>query len=212
MKIDEHGIPEKNPWMLLFTYTCMIILLTTGLARLLVIFEVDNANITTYGDALWVLFMSMSTIGFGDYYPVSSAGRVIIVVMLIAGGILLGFIVNTISGMVRKDNSIKNRELKTQLAEVLRKLEHFEEHLGVDTSISKDSHLLDIVLHQSKYESNNLRDGFITAGVDSSGMYILSIEAYVRENGSSYKRWFPYSTDIELINSMETYIKRSDVF
>lgn len=212
MKVDEHGMKVSTPVVDILIHLFFLGLCTTALAYSLLFFEEGSNNIETLGDSFWVLFMSMSTIGFGDYYPVTSGGRAIIVAALIIGGVFLGFIISTISSMIRKDNSIKNRELKTQLAEVLRKLEHFEEHLGVDTSISKDSHLLDTVLCQSKYESNNLRDGFITAGVDSSGMYILSIEAYVRENGSSYKRWFPYSTDTELINSMETYIKRSDVF
>ena len=38
----------------------------------------EHANILTYADAFWALQMSASTIGFGDFYPVTQGGRVII--------------------------------------------------------------------------------------------------------------------------------------
>ncbi|TDW30971.1 potassium channel family protein [Cryobacterium psychrophilum] len=43
-----------------------------------------NSNITTFGDALWWAFVTITTVGYGDFSPVTDAGR------LIAGGLMLG--------------------------------------------------------------------------------------------------------------------------
>jgi voltage-gated potassium channel len=44
-----------------------------------------GANITNFGDAIWWAFVTIGTIGYGDYYPVTVEGRVIAVLLMIAG-------------------------------------------------------------------------------------------------------------------------------
>lgn len=57
-----------------------------------------DANITTAGDALWYLVVTMSTVGYGDRYPVSDVGRLIGSLIIIVGvgvfGTLTGFLAN----------------------------------------------------------------------------------------------------------------------
>ena len=49
-------------------------------------FEVDpNANIKTAEDAIWWAFTTITTVGYGDRYPVTSEGRFIAVVLMCAG-------------------------------------------------------------------------------------------------------------------------------
>lgn len=45
----------------------------------------DSANIKTAADALWWGVVTVATIGYGDRYPVSNAGRVVGVFMIVAG-------------------------------------------------------------------------------------------------------------------------------
>jgi voltage-gated potassium channel len=44
-----------------------------------------GANIQTGGDALWWAFATITTIGYGDHYPVTFAGRVVAVVLVVFG-------------------------------------------------------------------------------------------------------------------------------
>lgn len=44
-----------------------------------------EANITTYGNAVWWAIVTVSTVGYGDYYPVTTGGRVIATLLMIVG-------------------------------------------------------------------------------------------------------------------------------
>lgn len=51
-----------------------------------------GANITQYGDALWWAFVTITTIGYGDYYPVTFEGRAIAVLLMLSGLALVSVI------------------------------------------------------------------------------------------------------------------------
>jgi len=57
-----------------------------------------NGNIKTASDALWYSLVTMSTVGYGDRYPVTNLGRIIGSVIIIVGvglfGTLTGFLAN----------------------------------------------------------------------------------------------------------------------
>ena len=58
----------------------------------------DNANIKTAGDALWWAYVTITTVGYGDRYPVTTPGRIIGVMLLTAGvglyGVLTAYLAN----------------------------------------------------------------------------------------------------------------------
>ncbi len=58
--------------------------------------DAPNASITTFGDAMWWAVVTITTVGYGDTYPVTGVGRVL-AVMLMGGGLV---IVGTISAIV----------------------------------------------------------------------------------------------------------------
>ncbi|MEU1971357.1 ion channel [Microbacterium sp. NPDC019599] len=59
-----------------------------------------DANIVTFGDAMWWAFVTVATVGYGDYYPVTALGR-IWAVGLMAGGIaIVGTVTATVSSYV----------------------------------------------------------------------------------------------------------------
>ncbi|SNV23219.1 Voltage-gated potassium channel [Dermatophilus congolensis] len=49
-----------------------------------------GAHIDTYGDAVWWALATMTTVGYGDAYPVTMHGRLIAAGMMIGGIALLG--------------------------------------------------------------------------------------------------------------------------
>ncbi|MEJ3403455.1 ion channel [Rathayibacter sp. YIM 133350] len=59
-----------------------------SLTELAVERNAPGATITTFGDALWWACVTMATVGYGDTYPVTTAGRVI-AVLLMAGGVVI---------------------------------------------------------------------------------------------------------------------------
>ena len=46
---------------------------------------IPRANITNLGDVLWWAVVTITTVGYGDYYPVTTVGRIIAVFMMLSG-------------------------------------------------------------------------------------------------------------------------------
>lgn len=59
-----------------------------------------DANITNYGDALWWAFVTITTVGYGDYYPVTLWGRLIAGCLMISGIALIGSVTATLASWV----------------------------------------------------------------------------------------------------------------
>ena len=54
--------------------------------------QASGANITNFGDAVWWAFVTITTIGYGDYYPVTFEGRTIAVLLMLSGLALVSVI------------------------------------------------------------------------------------------------------------------------
>lgn len=56
-----------------------------------------DANITTFGDALWWAMTTVTTVGYGDLYPVTAQGRLIAAPLMIIGIALVGSVTAAIA-------------------------------------------------------------------------------------------------------------------
>ena len=56
-----------------------------------------GANINTFGDALWWAASTVTTVGYGDRYPVTTEGRVIAVLLMLVGIALVGSITASVA-------------------------------------------------------------------------------------------------------------------
>jgi len=77
----------------------LLVLEFGSLAMLWVESGAEGANIETASDSIWYLLVTMSTVGYGDHYPVTDAGRAIGSLIIVVGvgvfGTLTGFLANT---------------------------------------------------------------------------------------------------------------------
>ena len=49
-----------------------------------------GANLTTAGDAVWWVFVTVTTVGYGDYFPTTAVGRLCAVLVMFGGIALIG--------------------------------------------------------------------------------------------------------------------------
>lgn len=82
-----------------------ILLLIFSSILILKVEDVPGGNIKTASDALWWAFTTVSTIGYGELFPITAAGRLIASVLIVFGvgvfGTLSGFIASWFLGQGR---------------------------------------------------------------------------------------------------------------
>jgi voltage-gated potassium channel len=81
------------PYLVLPLYVAAITAVLIGVSAVLV-FDAEgsdpNSNIKTLGDAVWWAFTTVTTVGYGDEYPVTPIGRTLGVLLMLSGITLLG--------------------------------------------------------------------------------------------------------------------------
>jgi voltage-gated potassium channel len=85
---------------LLFTLVVALILVfTLSWGVFSVEHTAPHANIVTYEDAVWWGFVTITTVGYGDFYPVTGPGRFMAVILMFFGlgiiGVLSSFLAST---------------------------------------------------------------------------------------------------------------------
>jgi voltage-gated potassium channel len=85
--------------VVLFTVgSTILIIIIAGLA----IYDAERAvgNITSFGDAVWWAFVTITTVGYGEYFPVTVSGRFVAVGLMIGGITLIGVITATLASWI----------------------------------------------------------------------------------------------------------------
>jgi voltage-gated potassium channel len=91
-------------------------LLLVFCAVLVVYFErkSPDANITSFGDALWWGGETVSTVGYGDFYPVTMPGRLIAAVLFVNGVALISVITAGLAQNFTADDAKKQAQSDAQ--------------------------------------------------------------------------------------------------
>jgi len=92
---------------LLFTLvTALILVFTIAWLVLLAEQSSPNANIKTYHDAVWWAFVTITTVGYGDYYPVTTVGQFMAIILMFCGlgiiGVLSSYLASTFISLQRR--------------------------------------------------------------------------------------------------------------
>jgi voltage-gated potassium channel len=118
---------------LLLTIFLVIVVLEFG-GSLIVAVEADDpsANITTGGDGVWWAFVTITTVGYGDQFPVTESGRLVGMLTMMLGvglfGVLTGFLANAFIPE-KKDKSKEepvSGDGKDQIGEIRKLIEEQE--------------------------------------------------------------------------------------
>jgi len=88
--------------LIVFVSTITLILSSTFVLYI----EKDVGNIQTAEDALWWSYITITTVGYGDYYPVTNPGKLVASILILNGIAIFGTIVSYITDKV---NTIKKR-------------------------------------------------------------------------------------------------------
>lgn len=75
--------------------------------------DAPGANITRYGDALWWAATTVTTVGYGDFYPTTTQGRLIAVALMVIGIALVGAVTASVAawmvGQVEQERENRRR-------------------------------------------------------------------------------------------------------
>ena len=93
-----------------FTTVAIIAILTLIFSSISILqFEdAPDSNIKTAEDALWWACSTISTVGYGDKFPVTTEGRIIGIVLMIVGGGLFGTMTGFFASWFVEDHKKKN--------------------------------------------------------------------------------------------------------
>jgi voltage-gated potassium channel len=88
---------------------------------------VEGSNIKSFTDALWWSATTITTVGYGDRFPTTPAGRGVAVVLMVAGIALFGVLAATIAAyFVEKDAESDHDKVMARLDEVMGRLDSLE--------------------------------------------------------------------------------------
>lgn len=104
--------------------TLPLLLFTSAVSILEAERGVEGANIHTFGDALWWALASVTTVGYGDRFPVTEDGRFIATLLMLVGIGLFSSLTALLAAWVLGENQ-KKEEAKLEAA-VQQELEKIE--------------------------------------------------------------------------------------
>ena len=95
---DDLYVSRAKATFLMTVFAVVVVVEFAGIAEYYVEQGVAGANIVSAGDSIWWGLVTITTVGYGDQYPVGESGRIVGAFLLFAGialfSVLTGFIAN----------------------------------------------------------------------------------------------------------------------
>lgn len=116
-----------------------VLLAATGIvvasAALVLSFEqhAKGSNIHNFADALWWALVTVTTIGYGDHYPVSAGGRGVAVVLMLVGIGLIGVLTATVASFFIERQSADADERLESMQSQLDDIEGLLRHIAAQS-------------------------------------------------------------------------------
>jgi voltage-gated potassium channel len=76
-----------------------------------------EAKITNIGDAFWWAIVTVTTVGYGDLYPVTPGGKIVASMMMIIGIAILGVLISTLGAGLMESRFRKEKTIEPSLTD-----------------------------------------------------------------------------------------------
>lgn len=131
----HHVTKIKTRYLVGYTIGILLLVIVVISAGVLS-FELGSgrANITNYPDALWWSFSTITTIGYGDHYPISLGGRLLSVLLMFAGISLFVTFTGLISSSIMR---IQSTSIQRREQEILQRIDQLEQSIEKMESLVK---------------------------------------------------------------------------
>ena len=154
--------------------------------------SIQGTKINTFGDALWWSIVTVTTVGYGDIYPVTTAGRIIASIIMVIGIMILGLFISTLGNSLIESKLAKIKDQNIPKIKVDNKTNNTvcDENLGNNDKSSRE---------ETKLIIKNKIDSLETLREDEFYMLIrLIITAYYKE-----KQEPPASIETKLMDNRQ---------
>lgn len=123
IEISKYFFGKKRNYALAFISFILIISICVG--GLLVLYfesEAKNSTIKDSADAIWWAVTTITTVGYGDTYPVTLEGRILGMLLMFAGislfGVVSGLLASWFLNLTNEQIDMKNRELNSTISKL----------------------------------------------------------------------------------------------
>ena len=102
------------------TFRIFLIMLIVWVVGSFSIIFFESGNIDTVGDAIWWTIVTITTVGYGDFFPLSLPGRVLAVIIMFSGIGLISVLTGSISSIfttkkIMEGRGLENLKLKNHI-------------------------------------------------------------------------------------------------
>jgi len=99
---------------------------------------VPDSNIKSVSDAFWWAFTTVSTVGYGDRYPVTEGGRLVGLSLMIVGIALFSVVTGTLAQWFVRSNAAKEDKTRKEVDINFRNLEEIKQLLQEQSKIYQE--------------------------------------------------------------------------
>jgi voltage-gated potassium channel len=135
---------QRAESVLFLVIFCVMVVIECGAFFILMAEQgAPDANILSASDAMWWVYVTITTVGYGDRFPVTNAGRMVGVLVMTTGvglfGTLAGFIANKLLAPAGSDRSAGEKTpapgtvesgLSAEIRDLIREQGRFNAELG----------------------------------------------------------------------------------
>lgn len=99
--LKKEILENRGQYALLITLMLVgIVLMAASIFVLVFESQSPDANITTGGNALWWAFVTITTVGYGDRFPVTAGGRTVAVFVMFSGVGIIGALASILASIL----------------------------------------------------------------------------------------------------------------